>query len=267
MSYTLLNGEYKEYNIFRIIDEINAVIKKLKEFLISQGYDGNKLELILFGGSAGAHLCLLYSYMIKNPPIPIRFIINNVGPVTLIPDYYLTTKPGEDPLENIEPKDIDKAKKDYQLIFMNGNETGVNTDNITLMSFMNDWLGLPSNDSFDQIFSDLSMKEINKTNEIYQERINKTSYAYPINYVTEKSIPTLCLYGGKDEEIGVAHYSELKKAFERNNNTNITLIYFRYGTHDVTTDGTEYGKNAIEKYNQVFTEYCHNYLYSYKYNN
>lgn len=27
MSYTLLNGEYKEYNIFRIIDEINAVIK------------------------------------------------------------------------------------------------------------------------------------------------------------------------------------------------------------------------------------------------
>ena len=51
---------------------------------------------------------------------------------------------------------------------MNGNETDVNTDNITLMSYMNDWHGLPSNDSFDQIFSDLSKKEINKTNEIYQ---------------------------------------------------------------------------------------------------
>ena len=100
-----------------------------------------------------------------------------------------------------------------------------------------------------------------------RERINKTSNAYPINYVTEESIPNLCLYGGKDEEIGVAHYAELKKAFEKNNNTNITLIYFRYGTHDVTTDETEYGKNAIEKYNQVFTEYCHNYLNSYKYNN
>lgn len=36
------------------------------------------------------------------------------------------------------------------------------------MSYMNDWHGLPSNDSFDQIFSDLSKKEINKTNEIYQ---------------------------------------------------------------------------------------------------
>ena len=27
MSYTLLNGKYKEYNIFRIIDEITACIK------------------------------------------------------------------------------------------------------------------------------------------------------------------------------------------------------------------------------------------------
>ena len=65
MSYTLLNGKYKEYNIFRIIDEITAVLKTLKRFLKEQGFDENKLELIISGGSAGAHLSTLYGYMIK----------------------------------------------------------------------------------------------------------------------------------------------------------------------------------------------------------
>ena len=53
------------------------------------------------GGSSGAHLSLLYSYMIKNPPIPIKIIINNVGPVTLNPDYFWQTEPGKEPLDNI----------------------------------------------------------------------------------------------------------------------------------------------------------------------
>ena len=56
MSYTLLKGDYEQYNIFRILDEITAVLKTLKRFLISKGFDGNKLELIIQGGSAGAHL-------------------------------------------------------------------------------------------------------------------------------------------------------------------------------------------------------------------
>ena len=32
MSHTLLNGQYKEYNLFRIIDEIDAALKTLKKF-------------------------------------------------------------------------------------------------------------------------------------------------------------------------------------------------------------------------------------------
>ena len=62
MSYTLLDGSYKdyEYNIFRIIDEITAVLKTLKKFLSNLGFDENKLEIIIKGGSAGAHLSLLY---------------------------------------------------------------------------------------------------------------------------------------------------------------------------------------------------------------
>jgi acetyl esterase/lipase len=183
MSYTLLNGYYKEYNIFRIIDEITAVLEKLKQFLINKGYDENKLELIMQGGSAGAHLSLLYSYMIKNPPIPIKFIVNIVGPVTLDPDYWLAIKPDEDPLENIEFKDIENAINNDKIVQMNGTYNNVSIDNVILVYFMNSWLGRNGSSDLEEIFSDLNTKEINKTNEKYQELLRKTSYGYPINYV------------------------------------------------------------------------------------
>ena len=81
MSYTLLNSTYKETNMFRLIDEITSTIKGIKSLLKKEGFDENKLELAIGGGSAGAYLSMLYSYMIKNHPIPIRFIYNGVGPV------------------------------------------------------------------------------------------------------------------------------------------------------------------------------------------
>ena len=111
MSHTLLNGTYKEANMFRIIDEITSAIKAIKKFLKKKGFDDNKLEMVIGGTSSGGHLSMLYSYMIKNPPIPIKFIYQRVGPVTLEEKYFLSTKIYNDSLENIEPEDIDKAKK------------------------------------------------------------------------------------------------------------------------------------------------------------
>ena len=269
MSYTLLNGSYTEYNIFRIIDEITAVLKTLKKFLSNLGFDENKLELLIKGGSAGAHLSLLYSYMIKNPPIPIRFILNAVAPVTLNPKYWLTTKPGSEPLVNITPTFIEEAINKATIIRMNGSETGVNMNNIYLFNFMNAWLGRPLNDSIKEVFSDVERREINENSEIFKEMLNKTSYAYPINYVTNESIPTLCLYGGRDEEIGVAHYAQLKKAFDKCNNPNITLVYFKYGQHNVfynTTDN-DYGKDVMTKMSTELFGHCKKYLNSFKYKN
>ena len=265
MSYTILNGKYKEYNIFRIIDEITAVLTTLKRFLINKGFDGNKLELIIQGGSAGAHLSLLYSYMIKNAPIPIKFIFNGVGPISVNPDDFLTTLPGREPLEDIEPEEIKKALIENRIIPMNGNETGVNMNKTILMMFMNGWLGRPLDKDLDKIFYDKEKKEINKSSEIYQEMLKKTSYAYPIKYVTKESIPTLCIYGGKDEEVGVAQYARLKEAFINNNNDNITLVYFKYGKHDPFYNCTgDYGKIMMKKFGEEFSKYCKKYLDSYK---
>ena len=40
MGYTLLMNDYKEANIFRITDEITAVIKSIKKELTKVGFDG-----------------------------------------------------------------------------------------------------------------------------------------------------------------------------------------------------------------------------------
>ena len=268
MSYTLLNGDYKEYNLFRIIDEITAVLKTLKIFLIEKGFNENKLELILQGTSAGAHLSLLYSYMIKNPPIPIKMIINNVAPVTLNPEYFLQTMPNAPPLDNIEPEDIINAINENKIILMNGSYTGVVANNAFIISSMNVWLGRLKDDSFDEIFSNIETGELNMNSKKYKELIYKTSYGNPISYVTKESIPTLCLYSCKDEYIGVVQYALLKKEFEGHNNQNISIVYFKYGTHDIFENATgEYGKKVEEAYKEEIYRYYRNYLDSYKKNN
>ena len=191
--------------------------------------------------------------MIKNPPIPIKFILNMVGPVTLIPDDFLTIKPGLEPLTNIEPEDIDEAMEQNILVHMNGSDTGVKMNNIYLMNFMNIWLGKSYNDSFNEIFSDVDKREINYDSEIYKERKNKAKFGFPINYVTNESIPTLCVYGGEDESIGINHYALLKKAFKKNNNEKcLKLTYFRHSKHNIfsycSTSDKENYKNALIYY-------------------
>ena len=134
------------------------------------------------------------------------------------------------------------------------------------MAFMNTWLGFKYEDSFDEIFSDRERQIINNESEIYKERMNKIRYAFPITYVTNESIPTLCIYGGKDKENGVAQYAQLKKAFlDNNNKKNITLCYFRYGEHeDVFENGS---KTELNNYDKEFDYYIKNYLNSFKNNN
>ncbi len=264
MSYTLLNGNYKEYNIFRILDEITATIKGIKKFLGEKGFDQNKLELFISGGSAGAHLALLYSYAIKNSPIPIKFILDGSGPVSLEHENWLTTSNITDSLESIEPESINEAKNEGRLIQMNGTETGVVSDNIVIVKYMNDWAGRYNESNFDEIFISLETKEINETSEKYQELVNLTRFAYPTTYITNKSIPTLCIYGGKDQAIGVDHYALLKEQFVKNNNPNISLAYFRYGSHNPFDDPTEYGKNATIKFYALLDYYMNTYLDSFK---
>lgn len=64
------------------------------------------------GASAGAHIALLYSYLMKNYPLHIKFIINYVGPIGIGRKYFIRLKNTEETLENIEVDDIENAKNE-----------------------------------------------------------------------------------------------------------------------------------------------------------
>ena len=118
MNYNYLTLDRKpEYSIYRILDEITSLLETIKQFLGIQGFDVDKLEICMAGGSAGAHLSLLYSYWLGDKsPIPIKFVYNTVAPVTLEFDYWWRYK--DEPLDSIEPDDIKNAE-DHNLIESN----------------------------------------------------------------------------------------------------------------------------------------------------
>lgn len=71
------------------MDEITETIKTIKAKLEDLGFDGEKLEMAISGFSAGGHLCLIYPYAFINGSVPIKFITNLSGPVSLDGDYFI----------------------------------------------------------------------------------------------------------------------------------------------------------------------------------
>ena len=246
--YTLLNQNDTDYNIFRILDEITATIINMKKKLIQKGFNENKLEMAIEGASAGGHLALLYAYKMKNiSPIPIKFILNAAGPVVLEPGKYLKLKDVDNPLDSIDQKSIENAIKEGKL-----EETdGLMTPKMIVM-LMNFFQGKKYSDQeIEEIFNDDD--QVNKENEKYKDLLRLVQYAIPLSYVDKTTLPTLCLYGGKDVDVGVAQYSYLKEKFDENQNNNITLIYSKNADHPnvYADDNNKDGINP-EYVNQFF---------------
>ena len=88
MEYMLYNkklseDEKKEYSVFKVLDEIDMALTKLKEVGAERGYNVEKVALS--GHSAGGHLTMLYGYTYKtrdgaNPPVDVAFVVPRVGP-------------------------------------------------------------------------------------------------------------------------------------------------------------------------------------------
>lgn len=238
ISYTLLIGIYKEYNIYRIIDEITAAIQSIKEKLIKEKFDGEKLELAIGGGSAGGHLSLLYAYAYaNNSPIPIKFVINLCGPISLEKEHFLKLKDYNNPLDNIDYDSIEKCKKEDKLISYN--ET-------TILNFINLFLGRNATEDIDEMF-DKEKQEIKKDNKKYNELYNLVQYSYPIYFIDNATLPTICVYGGKDDVVGVTAYAYIKKKFDENKNNNIVLVYSKYAPHNPISFETQNGIDAARE--------------------
>ena len=252
MSYTLLIDNYTDYNIFKIMDEITACIQSIKDELISRNYDDSKLELALSGTSAGAHIALLYGYSIANSPIPIKFMIDIVGPVSIEPKYWYRAADLENPLDSITPEAIETALNENKLQKVYGE------DAVQIM-IMNSFLGKKYTD--EELQEMVENGIIKEDSPKYQEMFNIVKNAFPVNFINSNTVPTLCQYGGRDFVVGVAHYSFLYETFKREGIQNkIKLIYMKYGGHELMNFSTDDGLKAMKDLNYYILDYAKNYF-------
>ena len=250
MDYTFLNDNYIEHNIFKILDEITACIESIKEQLNNMGFDQAKLELAIGGYSSGAYISMLYSYLLKKTPLPIKFIINIAGPVTLDPRIWKKLESDNNTLENIEPSDIEKALNESKII-------DAVDDEINILNYMNNFIGKKYNDS--ELKEMIENKKIKVDNEKYQELLKVVKFSFPSYYAINNIIPTLCIYGGNDSIIGVSQYAYLKSN-SKSIKDKITIIYSRYADHNVINYSTENGINAMREMHYQILNFAKSYF-------
>lgn len=249
IEYTNSLDKYKEKGVFRILDEITACIKSIRKELESQNFDGAKLELALYGISAGGQLILLYTFSDKNDKnntIPIKFIMNSVGICNMDPKYWYKPAKKNITLDNIElAEEIEKEKKwiDEKFILhvtnlMSGKKLAQQELDVLIIN-----------------------NKINTDDPKYQEMYKYAKYGYPLYVIGKCIIPMLCLYGGNDDLVGVVHYSYLREAYINNGaGDKIELVYMKYAGHERFHHNTGHDIIAMKEIHIKMIEYAKKYF-------
>ena len=249
--YTLLNSPHKDFNIFKILDEITACIKAIKNQLINEGFAGDKLKLVIGGYSAGGHLTLLYSYLIKKFEIPIEFLIDYVGPVGLYPKYFQKLLSVNNTFENIEDvSELEQAMKDGKIV--------QTFDDSILLQLMNAFLGNKySNDDIKNMLD--SKGKINEDNDKYKEMLKVVKFGFITEIDDNNKIPTICIYGGTDNVVGVTAYAYLKQKANKDGR-HLELIYSRYEGHGLIFPSSADGFQKVFDANSLTMKYLKKYF-------
>ena len=254
MEYTLLINNSKDTNIFRMIDEISACIGDIKERLKAEGFDENFLQIAIFGYSAGAHLTLLYSYLIKDSPIKIKFTVNLCGPISMHRHLNLALKVVNDTLPSLEKSVIEQAFKDGKL-------KNTEAPDSVIPLLYNQFLGVKYQYSEIEEMLMLNGSEyvINYTNVKFQDLQNRTNYAFPLYIEDKNKVPVLCLYSGNDEVVGIMAYGYLEEKAKKDGKT-IELIYSKYTFHSYFKFDMEDSINCLRTLNIKILEFADRYF-------
>ena len=250
LSYTLLNSPHKDFNIFKMLDEITACIKAIKKDLVKKGFAGDKLKLVIGGYSSGAHLTLLYSYLIKKFEIPIQFIINYVGPIGLDSKYFnvLTTN---ETLPNIEKVEyIEKALQEGKIRPM--------IPAPGILGLRNLFLGNKYNESDIKSMLYPNMT-INENDAKYKEMFNVVKFSSVTEIEDLHKTPTICIYGGADEAVGVSVYAYLKQKADKDGRP-LEFIYSRNERHMLIFPTTLDGMKKIWETGSLTMKYLKKYF-------
>ena len=250
--YSALKRKNKHNGVvYRILDEITACIKSIKKELISQNFEGDKLELALYGISAGGQLILTYALSNKDDVIPIKYIMNAVGIVSINSTYWYKPAIPKNTLDNIESvQDIEAAKQNKSLAPI---------DRQFVLGIINAMSGKML--TKEEVNNLIVNGEVNTSDEKYQQIYNFSKYGSPIEVIGKKFMPTLCLYGGNDDLVGVNHYSLLRQAYiDHGQEDKIELVYMKYGGHERFHHGTEHDIIAMKEMHAKMVEYGKKYF-------
>ena len=235
MEYMLYNkklsaDEKKEYSVFKVLDEIDMALAKLKEIGAEHGYQVEKVALS--GHSAGGHLTMLYGYSYKtrenaNPPVDVAFIVPRVGPS----DFYS---------EKILPPEA----KDYP-----DRKLKTSADFLSFLS------GVPTTPG-----------DLRERGPVVEKAARSIS---PATLVADAPVPTLAAYGGKDGLVPEAvHGQALVQEFRNLNAKGIAdvapddsesvvfdYLVFPNSGHMLSDD-----PDVLQEWRELFQTYADRYL-------
>lgn len=279
LKYTLLSRQMNDpsLSIFRNLDEIDACITSIKSVLEELGFDTTKSNLVLGGASSGAHLAMLYSYSRGykaaadgGSAIPIRFIVDGVGPVNIQPDSWKAFSFATEEDENAFLADPDALTYDSvstsstrELSIAGDGENKWNA--YQTMRIANGMCGLPY--TLEQVeASSSNKKDLDQPNDASNSMTVRGSRDYTgeellsVGYWIDKStnkIPLICAYAGKDTIVGINQYATLQHVMELKGYTEGTdyrFVYFPSGGHtDIKKEKDETNYNKFVTY---IEEWC-----------
>lgn len=267
IQYTLLKRSMDDnkLSIFRDLDEIDACITSIKAALEDLEFDTSKTQLAIGGASSGAHLTMLYSYSRgDHAALPIKFLINAVGPVDIKPENWKQFKNSETGREaGLTYSAISAQATNLEELAIAGEKVGTYWNDYHTMRVANGMCGLPytleqvklaADSKEEKVINPLAPAYVDMTKEHGGE--DQLSVTYWMNEKSNK-YPMVCAYGGKDSIVGIAQYATLEKAMN-DNSIEHEYVYFKDANHiDISADKDP---ESYASFINKITTYCQNTL-------
>lgn len=259
IKYTLLKRtmDNPSLSIFRNLDEIDACIASIKSALEQLSFDTTKTQIVIGGASSGAHLAMLYSYSRGHKsPIPIKFVVDAVGPVDIKSDgWKCFSNASNEVLDAGIQKDAIQTQKDNgnlsSLSIAGEKDEGGNAvywNDYQTLRIANGMCGLPYTLEDIAATTDESKQNIVHPNAASNSMTkddggqDQLSVTYWINKGIN-NYGIISAYAGKDSIVGIAQYARLQAALE-SKVINHQFFYFKNSDHTEITaekDPTAYG--------------------------
>ena len=257
MKYKLMKRTMDDstLSLFRNLDEIDACIKSIKASLVELGFDGSKLNLVLGGASSGAHLAMLYAYSRgQRSDMPIKFLIDAVGPVDIKPENWKAFDDDSDTVlsAGITASAIQTQRDNGNLVELDimGEAEGVTWSPYHTMRIANGMCGIPYSLEDVRAATNEAQHDITNPNAASNSMTKNgggedmMSVTYWMNNSTNK-YPMVCAYAGKDSVVGIAQYARLETVM---NSLSIQhdYVYFKESDHtEITKEKDETAYNTF----------------------